>query len=740
MPSTLETAPNKILHVAISTPVADGFDYLLQKDADLKCLPGCRVRVPFGHREMVGVVVETRNHSHIAPQKLKSILHIIDQTPVLDEKLLAFARWASRYYHHPLGEVIMSMLPAALKQGKDAKPRLLQCWQICSRIDDGEQLKRAPKQWSIYQKIAKSPLGLSELELNKVCQNWKPAVRELEKKGLLAHSEQATIQFHSNNAKREEQLELNREQQNIVANIDRFGKRFKTWLIDGITGSGKTEIYIQLIKQALQRNEQCLVLVPEIGLTPQLLDRFSSRLNASVLTWHSAISDQQRHQIWYAAANGHTGIIIGTRSGVFLPLQSAGLIIIDEEHDSSLKQQEGFRYHARDLAIIRARQLDIPVVLGSATPSLDSLHNVRQQRFQMEKIRQRARGAQLPRMTLLDIHNAPVNQVLSQGMLQAIHKHLEQDSQVLLFLNRRGYAPLLLCNECEWKSECPRCDAHMTLHRSEQRLRCHHCGHEQPQPLQCPSCQKKSLQPIGTGTEQLEQVLCSEFPQHSVLRIDRDATRRKGVLEKHLALARNGQANILLGTQMLAKGHHFPNVTLVGIIGIDQALFSADFRGPEYMAQLIMQVAGRAGRAQRRGEVLIETRQPQHPLLRVLIEKGYDHFAELALMEREQAEMPPFSHLVLVRAEAVSPSTALNFLHGVTEQMQSGLPAAVHLLGPLPAPMARRAGHYRAQILLQSHRRSLLHQAVDHLQDVARKLPSQRKVRWSIDVDPVEMF
>ena len=741
MSNTPASSQPSILQIAVATPVGDVFDYLPISELKDNPLPGCRVLVPFGHREVVGVLVNVSSKSSIDVARLKPILKVIDQIPALQTDQLELAKWANRYYHHPLGEIVQSMLPATLRQGKSITPKLCRRWQSQRRDEASNLLTRAPKQKRLYDAIANEPDGLNETQLGNLFRVWRPLIRELDKKGLLKVStEHISLTYKHKAFIDSASIELTKEQKRIVGKINESPACFKAWLLDGVTGSGKTEVYMHVIKHALANNKQCLVLVPEIGLTPQLIDRLSSQLTTPVPAWHSGLTDQQRHQIWYAAANGDAEVIVGTRSAVFLPLARPGLIIIDEEHDSSLKQQDGFRYHARDLAIVRARQLCIPVVLGSATPSLESLNNTRQGRYIPLHLRQRAGGAQLPKITLLDIHNAKASEVLSQVMLKAIESHLNRGAQVLLFLNRRGYAPLLLCNECDWKSECPRCDTYMTLHQREQLLRCHHCGHEEQRPRACPGCQAASMQTMGTGTEQLEQYLNTHFPEHSVLRIDRDAVKRKGTLEQHLAQARSGKADILLGTQMLSKGHHFPNVTLVCILGIDQALFSADFRGPEYMAQQIIQVAGRAGRAEQKGEVLIETRLPQHPLLRLLVSEGYEQFAEAALAERESAGLPPFSYLVLARAEAVSAETALRFLDQLTESLKTKPPSAVQLLGPVPAPMERRAGRYRAQLLLQSTQRSALQNAAATLRQIANSTPLRRQVRWSIDVDPMEML
>ena len=733
--------PANLLHIAIASPIADGFDYLAGPDIPADLPPGCRIRVPFGNRNVVGLFIKNLASSEIPAAKLKNTCELIDTVPVLGPDLLKLAQWAGRYYQYPLGEVIQSMLPLALRQGKAAQPKATLRWLACADDQQIDLLHRAPRQQQLLKAIAEQKEGITEDQLHQSFRNWRPAMRELEKKALVRVIEELhAAVLQENTPEKQEPPVLTGEQQNIVNHVTGNAERFNICLIEGVTGSGKTEVYLRLVQHALQRRKQCLVLVPEIGLTPQLLNRFTSRLDATVVTWHSGLSDRQRHQIWYAAGSGRADVIIGTRSAVFLPLARPGLIVIDEEHDTSFKQQDSFRYHARDLAIVRAQQLAIPIVLGSATPSLESLHNAQQQRYQLQYLRQRAGGAQLPAVGLLDIHNSKVNEAVSNAMLGKMADHLQQGSQVLLFLNRRGFAPVLLCDNCDWKSDCPRCDAHMTLHHSDHRLRCHHCGHEQIRPERCPACNATGLQPIGTGTEKLEHVLQTHFPEHSILRIDRDAVRRKGALERRLARAQAGEANILLGTQMLAKGHHFPAVTLVGVLGIDQALFSADFRGPEYMAQLIVQVAGRAGRGERRGEVWIETRQPRHPLLQLLISQGYPAFADAALRERQEAGLPPFSYLALIRAEAVTATTALDFLSQLATELKRTGSGETQLLGPLPAPMERRAGRVRAQLLLQSTYRPALHHCLRRLREIAGGLPQRRKIRWSIDVDPVEML
>jgi primosomal protein N' (replication factor Y) len=514
---------------------------------------------------------------------------------------------------------------------------------------------------------------------------------------------------------------------------------FGAYLLDGVTGSGKTEVYLELIRRVIAAGRQALVLVPEIGLTPQLTERFRARLGRPVAVMHSGLSDGERLQAWLHARSGAAPVVLGTRSAVFTPLKRPGILIIDEEHDLSLKQQEGFRYHARDVAVWRARQLDIPVVLGSATPSLESLYNAARDRYRRLRLPERAGEAAAPQLRTIDMRHQPLSGPLSPPLLAAMDKHLAQGNQVLLFLNRRGYAPTLLCHDCGWVAQCRRCDAHLTHHHRQRRLRCHHCGAEQSLIEHCPECGGAELRSLGHGTERVEQTLRQHFPDHGCARIDRDSTRRKGALERLLSDALDGRHRILLGTQMLAKGHHLPKVTLAAVLDGDQGLFGADFRAGERMAQLITQVAGRAGRAEQPGEVLIQTHHPDHPLLRRLLTEGYHAYAEAALAERREAELPPYVNLALLRAEAVDAEAPIRFLHDAAQTAWALQHPGVTLLGPIPSPMERRAGRYRAQLLVQAGNRAVLHRLLDDWLPSLSQRPAARKVRWSLDVDPMEM-
>jgi primosomal protein N' (replication factor Y) len=725
-----------ILRIAVPTPLYRSFDYLSPHNVEAASLQaGQRVRIPFGRRTTVGVLLEVVSHTDVAPQKLKRALELLDDAPVLDADILAMVLWASRYYHHPIGEALATALPVLLRQGHapTAADTTAVRLTAAGQAVDLATLARAPRQAAVLAALHAQPDGIERGVLD------APAavLRTLVDKGWI---ETFTRQPRplAVNADGDTLHALNPAQQQAVDAILAGLGAFNPYLLEGVTGSGKTEVYLQLIEQVLARGQQTLVLVPEIGLTPQLITRFRQRFPVPLAVLHSGLNDRERLAAWQQARSGDAPIVIGTRSAIFTPLAQPGLLIVDEEHDASLKQQDGFRYSARDLAVWRARQLDLPVVLGSATPSLETLYNVELQRYQQLELPERTGVAQMPSYRLIDVRHQKLEHGLSAELLAAIEQQLAADSQVLLFLNRRGFAPTLMCYGCDWVAECRRCDARMTWHHSDGRLHCHHCGSQRPVDQTCPECSGSDLHPQGQGTERVEQALAELFPDIERLRIDRDTTRRKGALDRLLERARQGQRQILLGTQMLAKGHHFPNVTLVGILDADHGLFSTDFRASERMAQLIVQVAGRAGRDNRPGQVLIQTAHPEHPLLATLVTRGYRAFAEAALAERKDARLPPATNLALLRAEATDADAPVRFLEGIQERIGSG--HAVEAWGPVPASMERRAGRYRAQLLLQSDQRGELQQLLGQLVRQLEQSPETRKVRWSVDVDPVDTF
>lgn len=533
--------------------------------------------------------------------------------------------------------------------------------------------------------------------------------------------------------------ELNSAQQTAVDAIQKSRGQFQPFLLDGVTGSGKTEVYLNAIEYFLKKDQQVLVLVPEIGLTPQTLQRFRDFFAEKIIAWHSSLTEKERYNAWIAAKTGDAKIMIGTRSAIFTPFKNLGLMIVDEEHDLSYKQQDSFRYHARDLAIMRAHMNHIPIVLGSATPSLESLHNAEQNRYQYLSLPKRAGKAAMPDVQILNICKKPLEQGLSPALLSEIKTHLNNGGQVMLFLNRRGFAPVLMCHECGWMAVCKRCDMRMTYHHHSSTLRCHHCDSQKKLMTHCEGCGEKSLHTIGLGTEQLEQVLANHFPDASVARIDRDSTQRKGSLEKLLDQIQNNEHQILIGTQMLAKGHHFPNVTLVAIIDADGGFFSPDFRALERMGQLLLQVSGRAGRAEKPGKVLIQTHHPDHPLLIQLLREGYKSFADSLLKERQIAFLPPYFFFALFRAEAYHARQAAGFLQQI-KNITDVTGKNIRILGPIPALMPKRAGRHRVQLLIQAATRSVLQRFLKDLVPAIESLPGKHRVHWSLDVDPLEIY
>lgn len=738
--------PDAILRLALPSPLRRLFDYLAPAGVARSALqPGMRLRVPFGRREMIGVLVEVVDKSDVPADKLKPAIAVLDSEPPLPPALFKLCLWTAQYYQHSLGDTLSWALPVLLRQGEPAEARQDRFWQVApdASIDD-PRIARAPKQKEALRTLAQHPHGVAHQLLSKLMLN-RESLNLLLAKALVTVEVRghAPVERHEHWLAQPE-LPLNTEQRAAYEAIRSGFGSFHASLLAGVTGSGKTEVYLQLIRETLEAGKQALVLIPEINLGPQTLARFEQRFNARIALLHSAVNDRDRLDAWLAARDGEADIIIGTRSALFTPMKNPGLIIIDEEHDGSYKQQEGLRYHARDLALVRARQEDIPIVLGSATPSLESLHNAYTGRYALLRLNERAGGAQQPRFLRLDVKSRPLDSGISGPMQQAIGQTLAAGQQVLVFLNRRGFAPTLLCHDCGWLSECTRCDARMTVHQRSGELRCHHCGHVERVPRNCPACGKVDLRPVGAGTERAEERLAILFPDFPVLRVDRDSTSRKDAMNQLFATIQKGQPCILVGTQMLAKGHHFPRVTLVSILDADGGLFSGDFRASERMAQLIVQVAGRAGRADEPGKVIIQTHLADHPLLIQLTEQGYFAFAEQALSERRAAGLPPFSHLALLRAEAHKPGQAEGFLDEACSEAERLLKdmalGGIELLGPVPAPMERRAGRYRAQLLVQANARAPLHKLLATWLLALENMPSGRQVRWSLDVDPVDLY
>ncbi|MHA6204749.1 primosomal protein N' [Dyella soli] len=719
-----------VLRVALPVPLPTLFDYLPATAGRAEV--GSRVLVPFGKGKAVGVVVQTEVETAVGATRLKRVLRVLDDAPLLDPELMATLARAADYWLGAPGEAYANALPLALREDRPLPDLREEAWALTpagrSALDAGSRRGRSR---ALLDVLARGPQVADVL--HEMLPGWRDAARRLDEAGLIARADAAS----AGPAIVSSAPALSTEQQQAVAGIHEALGRFQPFLLDGVTGSGKTEVYLALIEQVIAQGKQALLLVPEIGLAPQTVRRLRDRLGVTVQVLHSNLAEGDRARAWLRARSGEAKVILGTRSAVFTPLPQAGLIIVDEEHDGAYKQQEGFRYHARDLALLRARALNVPVVLGSATPSLESLANVQSGRYRALHLRARPGAIRPPQVQIVDMRAQRLDHGLSPALLAAVADTVARGEQVLVFRNRRGYAPVLLCHACGWHAECPRCEHPMTLHAGRRQLICHHCDYSSRVPEACPACAASDLKPQGQGTERLEEALVARFPDVPVMRIDRETTRRRDAFEQLLEGLHEDRPAILVGTQMLAKGHDLPNLTLVAIVGVDEGLLSVDFRASERLAQLVVQVAGRAGRASKPGRVLLQTHHPDHPLLRQLLAQGYAAAAGTLLEERRSVQLPPYGHQVLLRAEAHQRQHVDAFL---AEACAALADAALQIAGPMPAPMPLRAGRHRGQLLIEADSRSKLHTALRPWYRTLATLPSVRRVRWSLDVDPIDLY
>lgn len=736
--NTLSTTPSYRIRVAVPVYLYDCFDYSLTAEQYHQAEVGARVAVSFGRQNVVGVIVEklTDEKPLDLGFKLKAITELLDDSAILDAKVLSLLTWSAQYYQFPIGEVMHAALPSFLRQGKPYN-LLARMWKL---IDDHaeDKLKRSEKQQDAYKILKLHPTGTSENILN-LAGIETATLKALEKKKITQCILEA--QDFKPQAMTLAQMPLtpNDEQKRAIQNILKVRHSYHAFLLDGLTGSGKTEVYLQVMQEVLKQGKQVLVLVPEIGLTPQTVSRFQSRFHCHIALLHSGLNDSKRLQAWQSAQTGKASIVIGTRSAIYTPLPHLGLIVLDEEHDLSFKQQEGFRYHARDVALYRAHLENCPIILGSATPSIDSYALVEQGKMTRLELDQRAGVAVMPKMHVIDLKVAQKQNGISQQLIHEVQKRLDKKEQVLIFLNRRGYAPVLICESCGWQAKCPHCDANFTVHRQPyQHLHCHHCGTIHRMPEHCPQCQHTELKPIGLGTAKVEENLQALFPNFDVIRVDRDSTSRVGSWQKIYNKIQKSEPIILLGTQMLAKGHHFPYVTLVAILDIDSGLLSVDFRATERTAQLIIQVAGRAGRGEKKGEVYLQTLRPDHPLLNTLLESGYRSFAKQTLKERKAAWMPPYRYAALLRCESKDQELNQSFLQEHAQALRQASENSIDIWGPIPAPMERKAGRYQAHMVLLSKDRARMHFYIRQWwQNVWHNKPNGMKL--SLDIDPQEL-
>ncbi len=738
MPTREFSSP--ILRVALPSPLRRLFDYLPAARAPA-CgwQPGLRVYVPFGHRDVVGVVIEVAGQSELPRHKLRAVSEPLDDAP-LPADWLWLCRFTARYYQHSLGDTLHHALPARLRQGHPMAGRTHTLWRQLPDAPDAPDFGRATRQAELWALLGQHPHGLATRAITAHGFTHDVLNRLLHKQLIERREvETAAAEPTGGSLLAAPALPLNREQSEVLAALHEKLTHFHPCLLEGVTGSGKTEVYLQLIEAVVAKGQQALVLVPEIGLTPQTLARFRQRFNAPVLALHSGLTDAERLDVWEAAASGRARIIIGTRSAIFTPLSDPGAIIVDEEHDGSYKQQDGLRYHARDLAVARAHYHGIPVVLGSATPSLESLHQALDGHYRHLRLTQRASRHPPAKLELLDLRHRRRQGGLLPDAIKATKATLAAGKQVLVFINRRGFAPTLACHACGWMAECGQCDARMTLHRAPPLLACHHCDSRRALPDACPECHSGDLRALGSGTERSEETLQTLFPDTPIHRIDRDSTRRKDSFEQALKEIQRGEPCLLVGTQMLAKGHHLPHVTLVVVVNADGGLYAADFRALEHNAQLLEQVAGRAGRAADPGRVLVQTLHPDDPQLGQLAEHGYAALARDLLEERRIARLPPFGFMALLRVESPRADAATALAQSAASALREWLArtaTAAQCLGPVPAPMERRQNRYHLHVMLSADKRSRLHAAASFLAQWLEASSDARRVRWSLDIDP----
>lgn len=736
----------KIVRVALPVPMRRLFDYSLPDSLSTPPTIGGRVRVSFGHQTLVGIVESFTDQTDTPANKLKPISDVLDETPLLNAGLIALCQFASRYYHHPLGEVFLACLTKPLRTGErlETLQRSTRSgWQL-SREGKGlleGALKRAPKQQALHTYLLHHDfIARAALKSQGITAQ---TVKALEDKGLVETVERDDTSQDNPHAEpailKAPPLPLNEEQKTAVESV--AFHEFGCYLLEGVTGSGKTEVYLHLITTALTQGKQALVLIPEIGLSPQTVKRFAERFHTPIAELHSNVADKARTQHWLAARSGHAKIIIGTRLAVLTPFADLGVIIVDEEHDNSYKQQDGFRYSARDLAIYRAKQSATPIILGSATPSLESMKNAVSGRFKHLLMRNRAGNASMPILETIDLRQQTLDAGLSPTSLDAIRQTISAGKHVLVFVNRRGYAPVLLCHMCGWSARCNACSTSMTLHNHPRKLQCHHCGATSYPPQHCPSCASHNIVAQGLGTEQTEETLRGIFPTTPIYRIDRDSTQRKQAFKETLKSIEASEASILVGTQMLAKGHHIPNLQLVIIVDGDQGLLSADFRGSEQLGQLITQVSGRAGRTGQQGRVLIQTHHPDHPLLNSLLQRGYPHFAHQLLGERKSGNLPPYSTMAVLRAESKRPENAEAFLKYAKHVFENHIPArpTLYYLGPLAASIEKLNDRYRFVLQINGKERSEVQRLLKLTLEEIENNALSKRTRWGLDIDPVEV-
>ena len=722
-----------VLKVAVPSPLREALDYLPPASTIIADdWLGCRVEVTLGRRTVIGVVVAIESQSSLSEEQLKPIVSFVDTRAVVSPHQLALLQWVSQYYHHPIGDVVCRSMPKWLREGRPINKDLLATYALSEQGKCALRDNLASKhQHQCLSAIANARYRMTEFELK---------ARDVRKKALDACLDKQWVDVTLDNVELSACLEpppyaLTLEQKQAITTI-RGQRGFGCYVLHGVTGSGKTEVYMQCLSHVLKSGQQGLLLVPEIGLTPQTQQRMIDRFHVPVLMLHSALSDGVRYQQWLSSSMDRPCLLLGTRSALFAPLPKLGIIILDEEHDGSYKQQSRLRYSARDVAVKRANMLDIPIVLGTATPSLETLYNIEHQRYHRLSLSDRVSGGVLPKIVCHDLKGQAITAGIANSVHQTMQQHLAKGKQVLLFLNRRGYAPVLMCHHCGWVVVCPQCDARVTMHYHETQMRCHHCDRRWPLLRECQSCCQSDLHPVGIGTERLMKELQAIYPHQSIVRIDADTVTTKKQWDEALAVIHQGKAQIIVGTQMITKGHHFSDISLVVIVDADSGLYSTDYRASENMGQQITQVAGRSGR-EHFGEVIIQTHHSDHPMWKALIDGTYAEFMAMIQQERRMVELPPYVYQVLLRAEAKTLGLAERFFNQVAQVTTPK--STVSLIGPMAAPMPKRNGQYRSQMILQSKCRSELQQWLSSWVGTMDDLSRSMRCQWSIDVDPMDM-
>jgi primosomal protein N' (replication factor Y) len=727
----------KFASFAIAIPLYRVFDYAIEEGR--KAIVGARYRLPFGQGYKTGVLLGEQDTVSVSVDRIKSALECLDDVPALSEHMMQLACWMSDYYLQPLGEVIFQCLPGYLRTTKPEKPGRVKYWRA-KPLDPGLRdsiQRRSPRQYQVLVAIERASSGLNAAQLREIHPGWHGLILALEQKKAVEWEwfTPARIGYSDENLPR-----LSNEQALVYSQITGNSAQFSVHLLDGITGSGKTEVYFRLIQDKLDQQRQVIYLVPEIGLTSQLVDRVRQRFGEQFSISHSALTERQRYDAWDRFRRGDVSIMLGTRSSLFSQSDRLGLIVIDEEHDPSYKQDDGIRYHARDVAIKRAQMLDIPIILGSATPSLESLNNCEREHYFYHQLSQRPTGFPPPGIQLIDSRNLKLEHGCSAALLRRIEQHLDQKGQVLLYLNRRGFAPVVMCHDCGWQANCVHCDSKLTLHQSLNRLLCHHCGYAQTLPGACSECGNPDIKHYGIGTEQLEQALKKRFPDYPVLRIDRDVIASRDDLAQRLQTLHQGDPCLLIGTQMIAKGHDYPGITMSAILDADQALFSAAYRASERLVQTAFQVSGRSGRGDLQGEAYLQTSFSDHPLMQSITHQSYREIAKSITRERKMLGFPPYARVVMFRADALSLDQAIDKLNEIKQCLRASVEQhRVKCIGPIPALMTRRIGRYRGQLCLLSQDTRELRSALREAMPGIELIKSSASVKWVVDVDALDL-